>query len=97
MLYLRLDSTCFRIKSHFEDGCTQNYIVFQPISKYFEITPTTNTILSWKSKGFSDETIKSSRSHTVLAPELSYVGKKTRVKFNESCLTPNKIIFYYKK
>ena len=32
-----------------------------------------------------------------LAPELSYVGNKTRVKFNRSCLTQNKIIFYHKK
>ena len=50
-----------------------------------------------ESKGLSDETIKSPRPHTVLAPELSYVGKKTRVKFNGSCLTQNKIIFHHKK
>ena len=65
--------------------------------KYFEITPTINTILSWKSKGLSDETIKSPRPHTVLATESSYVGNKTRVKFNRGCLTQNKIIFYHKK
>ena len=45
----------------------------------------------------SDETIKSPRPHTVLARELSYVGKKTRVQFHGSCLTQNKIIFYHKK
>ena len=45
----------------------------------------------------SDETIKPPRPHTVLAPELSYVGNKTRIKFNGSCLTQNKIIFYHKK
>ena len=71
-------------KSHFEDDGTQNYLVFQSIYKYFEITPTTNIILSWKSNGLSNETIKPSKPHTVLAPELSYVGKKTRVKFNGS-------------
>ena len=48
------DSIYFRGKSHFEDDGTQNYLVFQPIYKYFEITPTTNTILSWKSNGLPD-------------------------------------------
>ena len=45
---------------------------------YFEITPTTNTILSWKSKGLSDETIEPPRPHTVFAPELTDVGNKTQ-------------------
>ena len=47
----------------------------------------TNTILSWKSKRLPYETIKPPRRHTILAPELSYVGDKTRVEFNGSCLT----------
>ena len=85
------------VKSHLEDDGTQNYLIFQPIYKYFEITPTTNAILPWKSKGLSDEAVKPPRPHTVLAPELSYFGNKTRVKFNGSCLTQNKIIFYHKK
>ena len=80
-----------------KDDGTQNYLVFQPIYKYFEINPTTNIILSWKSKGLSDKTIKPPRPHTVLASELSYVGNKTREKFNGSCLTLNKIIFHQKK
>ena len=45
----------------------------------------------------SDETIKLPKTHTVLPPKSSYVGNKTRVKFNGSCLTKNKIIFYHKK
>ena len=40
------DSIYFRGKSHFEDDGTQNYLIFEPIYKYFESTPTTNTILS---------------------------------------------------
>ena len=70
------DTIYFCGKSHFEDDGTQNYLGFQPIYKYSEITPSPNTILSWKSKGLSDKTIKSPRPHTVLAPELSYVGNK---------------------
>ena len=91
------DLSYFQGKSHFEDDVTQNWLVFQPIYGYFEITPTTNIILSWKSKGLSDETIKPTKPHTVFAPELSYVDNKTRVKFNGSCLIQNKIIFYHKK
>ena len=45
----------------------------------------------------SDETIKPPRPHVVLAPKLSYVGNKTRVEFNGSFLTQNKIIFHHKK
>ena len=55
----------FHGKSHFEGDGTQNWLVFQPIYRYFEITPTTNIILSWKSKGFSDETIKPTKPHTL--------------------------------
>ena len=44
-----------------------------------------------------DENIKTPRSHTVLAPELIYVGNKTRVKFNASCLTQNKIYILSQK
>ena len=52
------DSIYFRSKSHFEDDGTKNYLVFQPVYKYFQITATTNTILSWKLKELFDETIK---------------------------------------
>ena len=52
---------------------------------------TTNTILSWKPKGLSDEIIKPPRPHTVLAPELSYIGNKTRPEFNGSCLKQKKL------
>ena len=50
------DSIYFRGKSHFEDNGTQNWLVFQPIQKYFNTDSASNsTILSWKSKGLSDE------------------------------------------
>ena len=45
----------------------------------------------------SGETIKPPRPHTALAPELSYIDNKIRVKFNGSCLTQNKIMFYHKR
>ena len=47
-------------KSHFEEDGVRNYLVFQPLNKYFKVFTNANTkyILSWQSKGLSDETIK---------------------------------------
>ena len=52
------DSSYFIGKSHFEEDGTQNYLVFQPINRYFKVLANTLYISSWKSKGLSDETIK---------------------------------------
>ena len=38
-------------KSHFEENGTQNYLVFQPINKYFKVIINTNYVSSWKPKG----------------------------------------------
>ena len=51
------DSGYFRGKSHFEEDGTQNYLVFQPIHKYFKLNANTLYILSWRFKGLSTETI----------------------------------------
>ena len=52
------DSSYFRGKSHFEEDGTQNYLVFQPINKYFKVITNTDYVSSWKSKGLSAESIK---------------------------------------
>ena len=36
------DSSYFIGKSHFEEDGTQNYLVFQPISKYFKVIANTD-------------------------------------------------------
>ena len=47
----------------------------------------TDYVSSWKSKGFSAESIKPpTTSDNSLTPALSYYGTKTRVKFTGSCL-----------
>ena len=51
------DSSYFIGKSHFEEDGTQNYLVFQPINRYFKVIANTLYISSWKSKRLSDETI----------------------------------------
>ena len=44
------DSDYFIRKSNFEEDGTQNYLVFQPLNKYFKIE-NSNYVLSWTSKG----------------------------------------------
>ena len=81
------DSSYFIGKSHFEEDGTQNYLVFQPISRYFKIIANTNFISSWKSKGLSDETITSyATSDNSLTPLIDHYDSKVRVKFNKGCL-----------
>ena len=64
-------------KSHFEEDGTQNYLVFQPIKRYFKIIANSKYISSWKCKRLSDNSLN---------PMNDYYGSKVRVKFNESCL-----------
>ena len=52
------DSSYFIGKSHFEEDGTQNYLLFQTISRYFIVIANTKYISSWISKGLSDESIK---------------------------------------
>ena len=54
------DSGYFIGKSHFGEDGTQNYLVFQPMYRYFKVITNTDYISSWKSKGLSAESIKPS-------------------------------------
>ena len=81
------DSGYFIGKSHFEEDGTQNYLVFQPINRYFKVIANTKYISSWKSKGLSDETIKPpATSDNTLTPLIDYCGNKVNVKFNGTIL-----------
>ena len=60
------DLSYFIGKSHFEEDGRQNYLVFQPISRYFKIITNTRFISSWKSKGLPDETITPYATSSVL-------------------------------
>ena len=88
------DSSYFIGKSHFEEDGVQNYLVFQPINKYFKSITNSNYILSWISKGLSNESIKPpSAPNNFLTPSLNYLGTKTRVKFSGSCLKQDKVTY----
>ena len=68
-------------KSHFGEDGTQNYLVFQPMYRYFKMITNTDYISFWESKGLSAESIKPpATSNNSLTPALNYHGTKTRVK-----------------
>ena len=58
----------------------------------------TKYILSWQSKGLSDETIKPpATGNYKLNPKVSYYGTKVRLEFRGSCLKQDKTTFNYGK
>ena len=80
----KFDSSYFRGKGHFEEDGVQNYLVFQPIRRYFKIIAHIKYISSCKSKRLSDETIKPiATSDNSLTPLFDYYGSKVRVKSNK--------------
>ena len=85
---LKLGGGCYH------DG-TQNYLVFQPIKKYFKVITNTDYVSSWKSKVLSAETIKPpTTSDNSLTPVLNYYATKTRVKFTWKLFKPTKNFIY---
>ena len=83
------DLSYFIGKSHFEEDGTQNYLVFQPLNKYFKFVTNANTkyFLSWQSKGPSGESIKPpATSDYKLNRKVNYYGTETRLEFRGSCL-----------
>ena len=66
--------------------------------RYFKKISNTDYILSWKSKGLFDEIIKppSACDNNLVLP-LSYIGNKTRVKFDGGRSKQDKITFTHEK
>ena len=94
------DSSYFIGKSHFQEDDVQNYLVFQPLNKYFKVITNANTkyISSWQSKALSDESIKppATRDYKLNTKE-NYYGTKTRLEFRGSCLKQGKSTFNHEK
>ena len=75
------DLSYFKGKQYFDEGSgKQNYLVFLPMRKYFKLNSVvgvTDFVLSWQSKGLSNETIKpSTTSNNSLNPRLSFMVLK---------------------
>ena len=74
-------------KSDFDQDDTHNYLVSQPLNKYFKVIANTDYVPSWKSKELSAETIKPRpTSDNKLTPPLSCYDTKTKLKLTGSCL-----------
>ena len=94
------DSSYFIGKSHFEEDGVQNYLVLQPIHKYFEFVNVNNEwyIPSWKSNGLSEESIKPpvTSDNSLYNPLINYYcNNKIRAKFTGSCLKQHNL--HYKR
>ena len=96
------DLSYYRGKQYFDEvSGKQNYLVFLSLRKYFKLNSVVDAadyVLSWESKGLSNESIKPpTTSDSSLDPELNYYGTKTRVKFTRSCLKQSSHILTHKK
>ena len=96
------DLSYYRGKQYFDEGSgKRNYLVFLPMGKYFKLNSVANAadyVLSWQSKGLSNESIKPpTTTNNILTPELNYYGTKTRVKFTRSCFKQSTHILTHKK
>ena len=71
------------------------------MGKYFKLNSVVGVVdrvLSWQSKGISNESIKPpTTSNKSLNPRLSYNDTKIKVQFTGSCLKQPKFTFTYKK
>ena len=89
-MLIRKELSYLHGKSYFDEDGTQNYYIFQPISKYLKVAYVNdvNYILSWKSRGLNDIKIESIKtSKYLLNPRMDiYDTSKIRIKFNRSFL-----------
>ena len=93
------DLSYYNGKSYFEEDGTPNYLIFQPLNKYFKVgNGNFYYVLTCKSKGLSNESIKPhTTSNNSLTPILIYYGTKTKVSFDMSFLKQDKVTFNHGK
>ena len=75
----------YRGKQYFDEGSGKlNYLVFLPLRKYIKLNSVAGVadyVLSWQSKGLSNESIKPpTTTNNSVTPELNYYGTKTNIK-----------------
>ena len=88
----KFDAAYFRGKNYFDGDGTQNYLVFQPVHKYFERVG--DEISSWESKGLSNKNISSSTtSNYGQAPRLVYNNARIKLRFNGDLLKQDKVTY----
>ena len=84
-------------KSHFEEVGTQNYLVFQPLNKYFKIIANKNIFRRGNLEDYQTKLLGLLLLLIInLTPQLSYFSDTTRVEFKGSCLNQDKITFNHR-
>ena len=92
----------FKGKQYFDEGSgKQNHLVFLPLRKYFKLNSVVGVVdhvLSWQSKGISNESFKSPAiSDNTINPRLNHYDTKTRLQLTGSCLKQSDHIFTHEK
>ena len=89
----------FDSRYFFEDDGIQSHFIFQAIHKYFKTVSADNdTILLWRSKGFSDQSNKATTTpNKLLNSSLDYVGSRLKVNFTGDSLKQERLDFRYWK
>ena len=83
-------------KSYFDEDGAQNYLVFQPILRYFTLN--SGWIIDWKSKGLSNEILKvGSTTNNTLTPSVNYYGDKVGLRFTGNVLQQKAVTCSHKK
>ena len=85
----RFDEAYFRGKNYFDDDGTQNYLVFEPVYRYFDAV--SFEIASWKSKRLFNEKISSVVNSKGAVPRIVYDNDRIKVKFNGNLLKQDKV------
>ena len=84
------DLSYFRGKNYFDEDGTQNYYIFQPISKYLKVSNVSdiNYIFSWKFRRLNDIKIESIKTNNYLLNPYrdTYSTSEIRIKFDGSFL-----------
>ena len=88
----KFDAAYFRGKNYFDGDGTQNYLVFQPLYKYFERVG--NAVSSWESKGLSSEKIPpASTSYSNRVPEIVYDNARIKLELTGVPLKQDKVTY----
>ena len=88
----KIDAAYFRGKNYFDGDGAQNYLVFQPMYKYFKMVG--NEISSLESKGLSNGKISSvTKSSHSQPPSLAYDYARIKLIFNGDFLKQDKITY----
>ena len=88
----KYDASYFRGKEYFGTDGLQNYLVFQPISKYLKTINDNIAVSEWISKGISNRVMK---AHNTPTSQARARIRNIYLKFNGSCLKTTEKYYFY--